>query len=55
MTLPEAALIAGLFQAPNGYGPYLYPDEAEARRKTVLYLMNYMVTLTLKNEKSLKR
>lgn len=40
MTLPEAALIAGLFQAPNGYDPYLYPDEAEARRKTVLYLMN---------------
>ncbi|MDD2180750.1 MAG: transglycosylase domain-containing protein [Bacilli bacterium] len=39
MTLPEAALIAGLFQAPNGYDPYLYPDEAEGRRKTVLYLM----------------
>lgn len=39
LTLPEAALIAGLFQAPNGYDPYLYPDDAEARRKTVLYLM----------------
>ena len=39
LTLPEAALIAGLVQAPNGYDPYLYPDDAEDRRKTVLYLM----------------
>lgn len=39
LTLPEAALIAGLFQAPNSYDPYLYPDRTEERRKTVLYLM----------------
>ncbi len=39
LTLPEAALIAGLFQAPNGYDPYLYPEDAESRRKVVLYLM----------------
>ena len=39
INLSESALIAGLFQAPHGYDPRLYPDAAEARRKTVLYLM----------------
>ncbi len=39
INLAEAALIAGLFQAPNAYDPNLYPEKAEARRKTVLYLM----------------
>lgn len=39
LSLPEAALIAGLFQAPNGYNPYNNPDRAQARMKTVLKLM----------------
>lgn len=39
LTLPEAALIAGLFQAPNGYNPYYYPEKAATRRSTVLKLM----------------
>ncbi len=39
LTLPEAALIAGLFQAPSAYDPHLYPEKAEARRKIVLSLM----------------
>ena len=39
LNLSEAAFIAGLFQAPAGYDPYNYPEKAEARRKTVLYLM----------------
>lgn len=39
INLAEAALIAGLFQSPNGYDPYLYPEDAEDRRQTVLYLM----------------
>jgi len=39
LTLPEAALIAGLFQAPNGHNPYRYPESATARRNTVLKLM----------------
>lgn len=39
INLSEAALIAGLFQAPSTYNPYLYPEKAEARRSTVLYLM----------------
>ena len=39
LSLPEASIIAGLFQAPNGYNPYLYPEAAAKRRKTVLNLM----------------
>ena len=39
ISLPEAAIIAGLFQSPNGYNPYNYPDKAKARRSTVLKLM----------------
>lgn len=39
INLAEAAMIAGLFQSPNGYDPYQNPEEAEERRKTVLYLM----------------
>ena len=39
LTLPEASLIAGLFQAPNAYDPYLHPEKAEARRNIVLNLM----------------
>ena len=39
LNLSEAALIAGLFQSPYGYNPLKYPDKAEQRRKTVLYLM----------------
>lgn len=39
INLAEAAMIAGLFQAPNSYDPNLHPENSEARRKTVLYLM----------------
>ena len=39
ITLPEAAMIAGLFQAPSTYNPYSYPENAEKRRNTVLNLM----------------
>ena len=39
LNLAEAALIAGLFNAPNYLDPYQNPDGAEARRQTVLYLM----------------
>lgn len=39
INLAEAALIAGLFQSPGGYDPYIYPEKAEKRRNTVLYLM----------------
>ena len=39
LNLSEAAFIAGLFQSPTYYNPYNYPERAEKRRKTVLYLM----------------
>lgn len=39
LNLSEAALIAGLFQAPSAYNPYINPESASKRRATVLYLM----------------
>jgi len=39
LTLPEAALIAGLFQAPGRHNPYNNIDSATNRRETVLKLM----------------
>ncbi len=39
VSLTEAAVIAGLFQAPGAYDPYSYPEKAEARRNQVLNLM----------------
>lgn len=39
INLAEAALLAGMFQAPGAYNPYKYPEAADKRRKTVLYLM----------------
>ncbi len=39
LTLPEAALIAGLIQRPVYFNPFRYPDRAIARRNLVLKLM----------------
>ena len=39
LTLPEASLIAGLFQAPNRHNPYNNIESATNRRDTVLKLM----------------
>jgi penicillin-binding protein 1A len=39
LNLPEAALIAGLPQAPSEYNPFLNPEGAEARRNDVLQAM----------------
>ena len=39
INLSEAAIIAGLFQAPSAYDPYRYPEATAERRDTVLYLM----------------
>lgn len=39
INLSQAALLAGMFQAPTAYNPYKYPEAAAARRHTVLYLM----------------
>lgn len=39
LALPEAALLAGLPQAPSAYSPYTNPDQARARRTYVLARM----------------
>ena len=39
LNIAEAAMIAGIFNAPNYYDPYIHPDYCEQRRETVLYLM----------------
>jgi penicillin-binding protein 1B len=36
ITVPEAALLAGMIQAPNLYNPYRHPKEAKMRRDVVL-------------------
>ena len=40
LTLAEAALLAGLVQAPSAYSPRLHPTEAHARRDQVLLAMH---------------
>src|SRR5207245_10008498 len=39
ITLPEAALLAGLIQAPSYLSPYRHPERALERRNTVLHAM----------------
>ena len=38
VTLPDAALLAGLIQAPLGRNPFRHPDRAKARRNIVLQI-----------------
>jgi penicillin-binding protein 1B len=48
LSLPEAALLAGMIRGPNLYSPYRYPARALARRNQVLHLMlqNHFITPT---------
>jgi penicillin-binding protein 1B len=39
ITLPEAALLAGMVQRPSYFNPFRYPDRAKERRDTVLEMM----------------
>ena len=39
VSLPEAAMIAGMFQSPVRYNPFKYPERTESRKNTVLNLM----------------
>ena len=51
INLSEAAIIAGLFQAPSAYDPYRFPEATEERRETVLYLMKTHGYITEEEEK----
>lgn len=39
INLAEAALLAGIYQAPGSYDPTLFPEKTEERRQVVLNLM----------------
>ncbi len=39
INISEAALLAGMYQAPSGYDPFFHPEAAENRRMTVLGLL----------------
>ena len=39
ITLPEAAIIVGMYNNPSIFNPYKYPEATEERRNTVLSLM----------------
>lgn len=39
LTVPEAALLAGMIQAPSAFNPYLAPEETTQRRNVVLQTM----------------
>ncbi len=46
LTLPEAALLAGLVNAPTYYDPYIHPRAAVARRNVVLQQMAKLKYIT---------
>jgi penicillin-binding protein 1A len=39
ITLPEAAILAGLFKAPTNYAPHQYPEASRGRSNVVLWRM----------------
>jgi penicillin-binding protein 1B len=50
ISLPEAALIAGLVQRPSWFNPFRYPERAKERRDLVLEMMmenNYITSAEL--------
>ncbi|HVT03201.1 MAG TPA: PBP1A family penicillin-binding protein [Thermoanaerobaculia bacterium] len=46
LTLPEAAMLAGIIRSPNVYSPFIHPDRAKARRDLVLTLMRDQKMIT---------
>src|SRR5215472_7651790 len=50
LTLTQAALLAGLVQAPSAYDPVAYPANALARRATVLARMEQLHYITKADE-----
>lgn len=52
LSLPEAALLAGLPQAPSSYSPYSNPNAAKQRQKSVLLSMVHERYITEETYKS---
>ncbi|MEG0978366.1 MAG: penicillin-binding transpeptidase domain-containing protein, partial [Bacilli bacterium] len=52
INLSEATILAGMFKSPNYYRPTSFPERAESRRNTVLYLMEKHGYIN-KNEKDI--
>ena len=46
LTIPEAATLAGLIQAPSRYDPYRHPEKAKLRRDSVLLAMKDVGSLS---------
>ncbi len=46
LTVPEAAMIVGLIQAPGRYDPYKHPEKAKLRRNSVLLAMKEVGSLS---------
>lgn len=55
LNLSEAAIIAGMFKAPNYYKPTTNPENATKRRNTVLYLMRRHGYITKEQEETAKK
>lgn len=55
LTLSEAALLAGLPQAPSRYDPFQHPNEAQARQHEVLSLMVRHGAITQEQAEQAKR
>lgn len=53
INLAEAAMLAGMFQSPDAYDPYINPKSTESRRQTVLYLMERHGYITSERKKLL--
>ena len=51
LNLSEAAIIAGMYQAPTSYNPFNHPQAATKRRNTVLYLMERHGYITAEERK----
>jgi penicillin-binding protein 1B len=49
LTLPEAAMLAGIIRSPNVLSPLKYPERAKPRRDTVLGLMRDQKRITLED------
>jgi penicillin-binding protein 1B len=52
ISVPEAALLAGMIRSPNNYSPFTHPDKALERRNTVLGLMAKYQKITAADEQT---